>query len=56
MGSVTKTLQEELRSDAHIEIHIQGIVMGHKGTGCCATGDLLHHRCFHFQKIMVIHE
>ena len=49
-----KSFKVELRSDAEIKIHIQGIMMGHEGFGSCAAGYRLHHRSFNFHEIPAI--
>ncbi len=50
-----QALQVELGSDAQKQIHLQGIMVGHKRFGCRAAGDRLHHRRFNFQVIVGNH-
>src|SRR3972149_10039742 len=38
------------------KLHIEGIVVRYKRPGSCATRYLLHHRCFHLEKITSHHE
>ena len=43
-------LEVELRGDAHIKRHVQGIVVRDEGLGRGAAGDGLHHGGFHFHE------
>ena len=45
-----EALEVQLRCDAQEQIEIQRVVMRGERAGGGAAGDVMHHRCFHFQK------
>mmetsp|Transcript_5062 Transcript_5062/g.10994 ORF Transcript_5062/g.10994 Transcript_5062/m.10994 type:complete len:245 (-) Transcript_5062:534-1268(-) len=49
-------LEEELRSDAHIELHAEVVVVGDKGAGSSTTWDHVHHGGLHLQEAAVVQE
>jgi len=51
-----QTLQVKFGGDPQIKVLIQGVVVCLKRPGDCAARFRLHHRGFHFQKIMPVHE
>jgi len=51
-----QTLQIKLGGDPQIKVLVERVVVRFKRPGDCASGFRLHHRGFHFQKIMPVHE
>ena len=44
-------LQVELRGNPHEEFHVEGVVMGLERLGRGSSGDRVHHRGLHFEKV-----
>ena len=51
-----QALEVELRRDAEIELHVEGVVVGDEGLGRGAAGDGMHHRRLHLQEAVGHHE
>ena len=49
-------LEVELRRDAEVEGHVQGIVVGDEGAGRGAARNGLHHRGLHLEVALLLHE
>ncbi len=48
-----KLFQVKLRSDSHVQLHVEIIVMSDKGSGSGTTGDHVHHWGLHFEEFQV---
>ncbi len=46
----------ELGGDAQVEIHAEGVMVGHEGLGLSAAGDRLHHRGLNLHETPVAQE
>src|SRR6185437_14085692 len=51
-----EALQIKLRRDAHIKIHVKGVVVSNKRTRCGASENRMHHRGLYFQIAASIEE
>ena len=55
--SLTQTIQERFNVDnPQIEIHVECIVMGNKGSCQCTSRNRLHHGCFNFNVFSIYKE
>ena len=50
-----QSLEIQLRRDAQIKLHVERVVMRLERSRGSATGDALHHRRLHFQKVTIRH-
>ena len=50
-----QAFQIQFRGNAQVHIHIQGIVVGHKGLGHRAAGNHLHHGSLYLHEIQIVH-
>jgi hypothetical protein len=47
-------LEEELRSDSHIELHIQIVVVSHERSGSSTSRNHIHHRGLNLEEVEVV--
>ena len=49
-----QTFEIKFRSNAQIELHIQGVMVGLERFGRCPAGNWLHHRRLDFHKVFAV--
>lgn len=47
-------LEVKFRSNSHVQLHIQVIVMSHEGSGCGSSRNHIHHRRLNLDEVQVI--